>query len=98
MDQWEIFKKYDTTHSKKYLVEIRSYARFIKRTWGDLKPDELKKNQIGMLIMGLKVSNNTRRKYLRYVRMFFSWVKDEGHSTHNPIWAINPSCIGIQNR
>ncbi len=26
----------------------------------------------------------TRRKYLLYVRMFFSWVKDEGHLSQNP--------------
>lgn len=30
------------------------------------------------------VSNNSRRKYLRFVRMFFSWVKDEGHVPKNP--------------
>jgi len=65
-DEWEKFKKADTTLSKKFLVEIRSYARFIKRQWGDLKPDEPQKNKIDLLIKNLKVSNNTRRKYLRY--------------------------------
>jgi phage-related tail protein len=50
MDQWEKFKKEDTTLSKKFLMDIRSYARFIKRTWGDLKPDEPKKNQIDHLL------------------------------------------------
>jgi hypothetical protein len=84
VDQWEKFKKEDTTLSKKFLVDIRSYARFIKRTWGDLKPDELKKNQIDLLIRGLRISNNTRKAYLRFIRMFFSWIVDEGHLSKNP--------------
>ena len=86
VDDWEKFKKTDTTLSKKFLVDIRSYARFIKRTWGELKPDEPKKNQIDRLLRGLKISNNTRKAYLRYIRMFFSWVKDEdeGYITQNP--------------
>jgi hypothetical protein len=84
VEQWEKFKKTDTTLSRKFLVDIRSYARFIKRTWGEFKPDEPRKNQIDQLIRGLKISNNTRKAYLRYIRMFFSWVKDEGHITQNP--------------
>lgn len=40
-----------------------------------------RKNEIDLLLKRLQVSNNTRRKYLRYVRMFFSWVTDEGHSS-----------------
>jgi integrase len=88
VDEWEKFKKTDTTLSPKFLVDIHSYARFIKRIWGDLKPDEPKKNQIDLLIRGLKISNNTRRAYLRYIRMFFSWVKDEGHILHDPTAGI----------
>ena len=83
-DGWKAFKYADTTLSRKTLIEIRSYARFIKSKWGDLKPDDLKKNDIDLLLKKLKVSNNTRRKYLRYVRMFLSWVKDEGHILRNP--------------
>ena len=83
-DDWQAFKYADTNLSKKTVVEIRSYVRFIKCKWGALKPDDLKRNDIDLLIKGLKVSNNTRRKYLRYVRMFFSWVKDEGHISQNP--------------
>ena len=71
------FKYTDTTLSKKTVTEIRSYARFIKNKWGDLKPDEPKRNEIDVLLRKMNVSNNTRRKYLRYIRMFFSWVKDE---------------------
>ena len=88
VDQWVDFKKTNTTLSKKFLVDTRSYARFIKRTWGDLKPDEPKKNKIEVLVRGLKVSNNTRKAYLRYIRMFFTWVIVEGHITQNPATGI----------
>ena len=84
VDKWQEFKKADTTLSKRTLTEIRSYARFVKRKWGNLKPDDLKRNDIDLLLKGLKISNTTRRKYLLYVRMFFSWVKDEGHLSQNP--------------
>jgi integrase len=84
VDKWQEFKKADTTLSKRTLTEIRSYARFIKRKWGDLKPDDAKRNDIDLLLKGLRISNTTRRKYLLYVRMFFSWVKDEGHLSQNP--------------
>ena len=84
VDSWQAFKLTDTTLSKPMVRDIRSYARFIKSKWGTLKPDEPKKNQIDILIRGLKVSNNTRRKYLRFIRMFFSWVRDEGHLLRNP--------------
>jgi integrase len=84
VDKWHEFKKADTTLSKRTLTEIRSYARFIKRKWGNLKPDDAKRNDIDLLLKGLKISNTTRRKYRLYVRMFFSWVKDEGHLLQNP--------------
>src|ERR1035437_820119 len=83
-DKWVEFKKADTTLTKRFLIEVSAYARFIKRKWGDLKPDEPQKNQIDLLIKGLKVSNNTRQKYLRFVRMFFKWVLEEGHIAKNP--------------
>ena len=84
VEKWKTFKYADTTLSKKTVIEIRSYARFIKNKWGNFKPDDLKKNEIDLLIKGLEISNNTRRKYLRYIRMFLSWVKDEGHILQNP--------------
>lgn len=83
-DDWKSFKYEDTTLSHKTKIEVRSYARFIKNKWGDLRPDELRKNEMDVLLKKLKVSNNTRRKYLRWIRMFFSWVKDEGHIQQNP--------------
>lgn len=49
-----------------------------------MKPDDLKRNDIDLLLKKLKITNNTRRKYLLYVRMFFSWVKTEGHISQNP--------------
>lgn len=89
VDEWVQYKSADTNLSDKYLTDARSYARFIKRTWGDLKPDEPKKNQIDLLIKGLKVTNNTRRKYLRYIRMFFNWVVVEGHVLKNPTLGLS---------
>ena len=86
---WEAFKNADTTLSKRFTVELGNYAKFIRRTWGDMKPDDLKRNDIDLLFKGLKVSNNTRRKYLRYVRMFLSWVKNEGHIAKNPTDGIS---------
>jgi len=84
VDQWQAFKFTDTTLSRDMVRDIRLYARFIQRKWGGMKPDESKKNEIDLVIRGLKVSNNTRRKYLRFIRMFFSWVLDEGHILRNP--------------
>ncbi len=84
VDSWKQFKYADSTLSHRTVVEIRSYARFIKTKWGGLKPDDLKRNDIDLFLKKLKVSNNTRRKYFRYVRMFFSWVKTEGHISQNP--------------
>jgi integrase len=84
-DKWRDFKLTDTTLSKKTVTEIKFYARWIKSRWDDAKPDEPKKNQIDVLLRGMKkISNNTRRKYLRYIRMFFSWVKDEHLIASNP--------------
>jgi len=84
VEDWKQFKKADTTLSNRYTVELKNYARFIKRNWGAMKPDEPTKNQIDLLIKGLNVKNNSRRKYLRLVRMFFNWLKDEGHIAKNP--------------
>ena len=84
VDSWKQFKYADSTLSHRTVVEIRSYARFIKTKWGGLKPDDLKRNDIDLLLKKLKIANITRRKYLLYVRMFFSWMKAEGHITQNP--------------
>ncbi len=83
-DKWRGFKREDTKLTKKTLNEIDQYWRFIKRTWGRLKPDVPKKNDIDLTLKRLKVENNTRRKYLKYVRQFFAWVIDEGHIDKNP--------------
>jgi hypothetical protein len=54
-DSWETFKLADTTLSERYLSEIHSYAIFIKRKWGDKKPDEIKRNDIDLLLKKLKI-------------------------------------------
>ena len=50
VDKWQEFKYADTTLSKRTLTEIHSYARFIKRKWGNLKPDDAKRNDIDLLL------------------------------------------------
>lgn len=84
VNNWESFKLLDTSLSNRTKTEIRSYARFIRSRWGERRTTELKKNEIAEVLKKLKVSNNTRRKYLRYIRMFFSWLRDEGHIPQNP--------------
>ena len=83
-DRWRDYRFTDKTLRKKTVVEIRSYSRFIKNTWGDLKPDELKRNDIEVFLRKMSVSNNTRGKYLRHIRAFFGWVKNEKWLLANP--------------
>jgi integrase len=84
VDKWRSYKLSDTTLSPKTITELKSYSRFIKWKLGKLKPDELKKNEIDLLIKGLNVSNTTRKKYLTMLRMFIGWIKDEGFLITNP--------------
>jgi len=63
VEQWKTFKYSKPGMSSRFKTEIRSYARFINRQWGDLKPDDLKRNEIELMLNKLNVSNNTRRKY-----------------------------------
>jgi len=88
-EKWKAFKYEKKSLSRKTVIEIRSYARWIKNRWGELRPDDIKRNEIEVVLNRLKVSNNTRRKYLRWIRMFFSWVKDEGHIQQNPTDGIS---------
>ena len=89
VDQWQAFKFSDTTLGKKMIIEIGLYSRFIKAKFANAKPDEPKRNEIDVLLRGLKVANNTRRKYLKFIRMFFSWVFDEGIIARNPTDGIS---------
>jgi integrase len=87
-DDWETFKRADKTVTARYLNEIHSYVLFLKRKWGDKKPDEIKRNDVDLMLKGLKISNNTRRKYRIYIGMFFKWVMDAGHLEKNPAEGI----------
>jgi hypothetical protein len=84
VDEWMTNKRADTTVSKRYLYELSRHAKFIKKKWGELKPDEVKKNAVDLMLKGMKVSNNTRRKFRIVIGMFFKWVMEEGHITKNP--------------
>jgi integrase len=72
--------------AKRSKTELRQYARFLRRTWGDQKADDVTRKLIEGALNKLPVNNrNTHRKYLRYIRMFFIWAKDNRHLTgHNP--------------
>ena len=83
-EQWKEFKYTNKGLSERFQNEIRTYTRFIKNQWGEKRPDEIKKNEIEQMLNGLKLSNNTRRKYLLFIRMFFGWVLDEGHIIKKP--------------
>ena len=97
-EQWEKFKRADKTVTPRYLYEIHSYVLFLKRKWGDKKPDEIKRNDVDLMLKGLKISNNTRRKYRIYIGMFFKWVMEEGHITHNPASGIKYKSDGYDGR
>lgn len=84
VDQWEQYKKSDQEVTHRYLNEVHSLCMFFKRTWGELKPDDIKRNDIELKLKGMKVKNNTRKKYRLFIGMFFKWVVDEGHLAKNP--------------
>ena len=97
-DQWEKYKRADKTLTKRYLNQVHSLVLFIKRKMGDLKPDDIKRNDIDLLLKGLNVSNNTRRTYRLFIGMFFKWVIDEGHITSNPATGIKFKSDEYQGR
>jgi len=84
VEKWKAFKYTKPGMSKRFQTEIRSYARFINNRWGDLKPDDVKKHEIEVMLNKMDVCNNTRRKYLLIIRMFFKWLVDEGHLVKKP--------------
>jgi len=83
VDSWKKFKYADSTLSHRTVVEIPSYARFIKTKWGGLKPDALKRNDIDLVLKKLKIANNTRRKYLLYVRSDVLFLDEGGRPHHS---------------
>jgi integrase len=97
-DQWEKYKRADKTVTPRYLNEVHSQILFIKCKLGDLKPDDIKRNDIDLLLKGLDVSNNTRRKHRLFIGMFFKWVIDEGHIATNPATGIKFKSEEYQGR
>lgn len=97
-DQWEKYKRADKTVTPRYLNEVHSQILFIKCKLGDLKLDDIKRNDIDLLLKGLDVSNNTRRKHRLFIGMFFKWAIDEGHVTTNPATGIKFKSEEYQGR
>jgi integrase len=71
-------------------TELKQYARYLRRKWGDQKADDVTRRMVEDALNSLPVNNrNTHRKYLRYIRMFFIWAKDNQHLTReNPTQGI----------
>jgi integrase len=78
VQQWETEKLTDKLRplSRKTEYELKSYSRFLTRTWGDRKPMDVTQKEIRKVLNDLDVSNNSRQKYFRFIRMFFLWAKD----------------------
>ncbi|MBI1177183.1 tyrosine-type recombinase/integrase [bacterium] len=88
VDNWKTFKLEDSTLSQKTKDEIKMYHKFISWQWGDLKPDDLKRNDIDSVLKKKPISNNTRRQYLKYIRQFCSYIVDENILLRNPTVGI----------
>ena len=67
-------------------TELKQYARFLRRTWGNQKVDGVTRQRVEGALNELPVRNrNNHRKYLRWIRMFFIWAKDNHRLTRqNP--------------
>ena len=85
VDQFQSHKLLEKV-DEQYQNEIKVHCRFIKRTWGARRVDELRKNEIDVDLTKRHPNKNTRRKYLTFVRMFFNWVlgEDKGYVVRNP--------------
>ena len=69
--------------------ELKQYARYLRRTWGEQKAQDITRKMVEDALNKLPVKNrNTHRKYLRYIRMFFIWLKDHKHNSENPTDSI----------
>lgn len=75
---------------EQYQNEIKVHCRFIKRTWGERRIDDLRKNEIETTLTKLHPNKNTRRKYLTFAKMFFNWVlgEDRAYILTNPATGI----------
>lgn len=73
------FLKYKTENvlepiAKKTKREVQYYAYVIKKTWGNMRVDEVDYGIVKKYLSNLNVQNSTRRKYKIYISMFFKWV------------------------
>lgn len=85
-DNWYQNKRDSTLRplKKKTLNELKSYHKFIKDHFGQLKPFEVNRKLVEGVYAKLPNSNVTKRQKNRYVRQFFNWCKDEGFCSGNP--------------
>jgi integrase len=87
VDLWETEKLTSKIRplSERTRSELKQYSRYLCRMWGDQKSHDITRQTVEDALNKLPVQNrNTRRKYLRYIRMFFIWLKDHKHNSGNP--------------
>ena len=86
VDRWEREKLESKINplAKRTQTELKSYANWLRYNLGKQKPSQVNRVAIVKLLDGLNTANRTRKQYLRYIRMFFIWAKNEGYTNSNP--------------
>lgn len=68
--------------------EVKSYSRWISRTFGTLRPSEVTYNLCVEELDELDVRNVSRRQYNRYLKNFFNWCEKHKFISENPTKGI----------
>src|SRR5689334_861202 len=87
IEKWETEKLASKIRplSDRTRTELQQYVRYMIKMWGQQKAEEITQKVVTDALNNIRrVGNNTRRKYLRYIRMFFIWLKDRREITENP--------------
>lgn len=92
VDQYQKFKLLEK-RDEQYENAIKLHCRYIKNTWGKLRIDELKRNDINAQLTKDKPHKGTRKHYLNHLRMFCRWaiLEDKGYLYFNPAEGIKIS-------
>jgi integrase len=87
IEKWETEKLASKIRplSDRTRTELQQYVRYMIKMWGQRKAEEITQKVVTDALNNIRrVGNNTRRKYLRYIRMFFIWLKDRREIIENP--------------
>jgi len=85
-ERWEKEKLNDTLDPKrpKTKTEIKSYARWIRRTFGETRVFEITEGQCRKVLNEMDRGNITKRQYLAYLHMFLKWSFASGYIQQIP--------------